>query len=431
VIPWDLPAGFVWSVLFCLGACVGSFLNVCVYRLPRRDDILGAWRGVIDPPSACPFCLTRIWAIDNIPIFGWLLLRGRCRACRQPISWRYPLVEFLSGVLFVGLYLVIVPVGFQAATSDSGLILPEHPLATVPRQDLVVWRLQAQYLYYLVLAELLLLASLIDLDLRIIPDAVTVPGMVIGFVGGLLGTFALVPVWTQQPALVALFWEGLTADEGPPPWWTQVTVPAWCAAQPLLHRLAVSAAGFVVGGGVIWFVRIVGQWVFRREAMGFGDVTLMAMIGSFLGWQPTLIIFFVAPMTALVLVVATLPFSRLREIPYGPFLSAGTLLVVFAWKPLYAASERFLALGPFVPVLAIVLGLALIVILWVAQGIKWCLGIPLYEPEFLGEWTAADQLAFYASQQETVAQTGWRRNPAWPGVAAGQGTQQRRVWQGR
>lgn len=430
MILWDLPVVFVYGFLFVLGAVIGSFLNVCVYRLPLRDDILGAWRGVVDPPSSCPSCRHRILSIDNIPIFGWILLRGRCRFCRHRIAIRYPLVEFLNGALFVGLYIAMVPIGFHARIEESCLFTDVSPLALPGNfYDLTI-RLHLQYLYYLVFVEALLVASLIDLDLQIIPDSVTVPAMVVGILGSLAGTFYLVPVWSQNPSFVTLFWSLFVDPDTRPPWWTEVTIPEWCLDYRILHGLAVSLAGFVIGGGAIWFVRIVGAWVFRREAMGFGDVILMAMIGSFLGWQPTLVVFFLAPLCALVVVLATWLFSRSREIPFGPYLSLGALLTIVAWKPLYAATAHFFSLGPFVPVLAAFLGLSLVVVLWVVQGLKWLAGIPLYEDEVTGEWTSADQLTFFASHQATTAKSGHPRTE-WPGVAAGQGTLQRQRWQGR
>ncbi|OYW14160.1 MAG: hypothetical protein B7Z55_16000, partial [Planctomycetales bacterium 12-60-4] len=391
----------VWTFLFILGSAIGSFLNVCVYRLPLREDVIGAWRGLVDPPSSCPYCRRRIWAIDNVPIFGWMMLRGRCRFCRHRISMRYPLVEFLNGALFVGLYIALVPAGYDATVEQSCIFTEVSPLPSFKDQSTASLWLNLQYLYYLVLVEALFVASLIDFDLQIIPDSVTVPAMIVGFLGSLAGSFYLVPVWSQNPQLVTLFWSLFADPQGPPPWWSLVAVPQWCLAYPVPHGFAVSLAGFLVGGGVIWFVRIVGAWVFRREAMGFGDVILMAMIGSFLGWQPTLVVFFLAPICALLVVLATWLFLRSREIPFGPYLSLGALLVIFAWKPLYAATAHFFSLGPFVPFLAALLGFSLIAVLWLVQGTKYLLGIPLYEDESPGEWTSADQLTFFASHQAT------------------------------
>ncbi len=435
MILWDLPAWYMWGMLFILGAVIGSFLNVCVYRLPLHENVFAAWKGVTSPPSSCPFCRRRILSRDNVPIFGWLWLRGRCRFCRHRIPFRYPLIEFVNGALFVLLYVSIVPAGYSTSFADSQLYSDVSPLRLISRHDVQTLWLHLQFLYYLVLVEALLVASLIDFDLQIIPDSVTLPAMAVGVLGSLTGVFYLVPVWSQNPSLVWVLWSVWNPPDAAgtvvqPPWWTQVTVPAWCLQWPMLHGLAVSLAGLIIGGGVIWFIRIAGAWVFRREAMGFGDVILMAMIGSFLGWQPTLIVFFVAPLCALVSIACTMMVSRPREIPFGPYLSLAALLVIVAWKPLYLATERFFSLGPFVPLLAIVMAVTLVAVLWLVQGIKHLLGIPLYEEEPVGEWTSADQLAFYASKDATAGTRAMIR-PEWTGASAGQGRLQQQRWLGR
>lgn len=432
MILWDLPAPWVLGFLFILGAVIGSFLNVCAYRLPLQEKILPAWRGVVDPPSSCPYCQTRIRSYDNVPILGWIWLGGRCRTCRHRISARYPIIEFLNGLLFAGLYWVMVPMGYSALIEQSSLYTELSPYATQGLDPFTISnRLHWQYVYYLIFAEALLVASLIDLDLQIIPDSVTVPAMVVGLLGSLTGWFYLVPVWFQNPGMVSLLWGLLTSPDSPVPWWANVAVPAWCARYPVLHGFAVSAAGFVIGGGSIWFVRIAGAWVFRREAMGFGDVILMAMIGSFLGWQATLVAFFLGCVCALITVAATFCFSRQREIPFGPYLSMGALLVMVAWQPLFAGFEKFFAMGPFLLLLALGLGVTLLALLWLVQGLKWLLGIPLYDEEPVGEWNSADQLCFFASHQHLTNNWEAKTTPNWPGTAAGQGRSGVQRWQGR
>lgn len=430
MIPWDLPAWIIYSYLFILGAVIGSFLNVLVYRLPQHEDILQAWRGVCHPPSSCPFCKRRILAVDNVPIFGWMWLRGRCRFCQHRISFRYPFIEFLNGALFVLLYVLLIPVGYGAELEASSIASPVSPyeLWVAPRS--VATLLNLQFLYYLVFVEALLVASLIDFDLQIIPDSVTVPAMVVGLLGSFAGCFWLMPVWYQNASTVSMLWSLFVDPEGALPWWTAVEMPKWCLTYPHWHGFANSVAGFLVGGGVVWYVRIAGHWVFRREAMGFGDVILMAMIGSFLGWQPTLVVFFVAPLCAIVAVAATALFARNREIPYGPYLSLAALLVILGWKSIYPATERLFTLGPFLPVIMLIGGVALVAVLWLVQGMKWLLGIPLYEAEWVGEWTSADQLTFFASHQSTQPTQNLPR-AEWPGIAASQGTLQRQQWQGR
>ncbi len=230
-------------------------------------------------------------------------------------------------------------------------------------------------------------------------------------------------------------WDLWQPDAVPPRWWI-TEVPAWCTAWPVAHGLTVSLAGAIVGGGTIWFVRIVGAWVFRRETMGFGDVTLMGMIGTFLGWQPMLIIFFLAPLFVLATLCVTMPLRLLggdrtrppREIPYGPYLSMAALLVVLGWKWVFPAFERYFLFGPAVPVAAVVMGLLLVGLLWLMQGFKWLLGWPLYEPDWVEEWTSADQLSFYANKPDSRGVRPIQQD--WPGLAAGRGQLQEQRWRG-
>jgi leader peptidase (prepilin peptidase)/N-methyltransferase len=430
VILFDTPPWIIWTMLFLVGACVGSFLNVCIYRLPQHESVWRAWSSLGSPPSHCPYCRNRIWKIDNVPILGWLMIGGRCRFCRHRISFRYAFIELMNGLLWVGLYMAIVPAGYSAKFTDSSLSTLLGPLPEgLPHPQLVFW-LHVQYVYFLMLAETLVVASFIDFDLQIIPDSVTVPAMVVGFLGSLTGMVTLVPVWFQDPSVLTALWSGVIAPDDPTPWWAEVDVPQWCARWRVLHGFLASLAGFVIGGGVVWFVRIAGHQVFRREAMGFGDVILMAMIGSFLGWQPTLIVFFLAPLFALLTVAVTALFARQREVPFGPYLSLGALAVLFGWDQLFVATERVFGLGPFLPVLAVLMGVMLFAVLWLVQGLKWLIGIPLYDPEPVGEWTAADQLGFFANRDAGAGQGGLRRS-VWPGDAAGRGQAHHHRWLGR
>ncbi len=214
----------------------------------------------------------------------------------------------------------------------------------------VLWR----WIYHLVLIESLVVATFIDFDLRIIPDGATLPAMAVGVLGGgLLGCVYIVPVWFQDinvfDTLAAL--SGSRLRQFVP----HTPVPPWIAAHPHWHGLAVSLAGLIVGGGSIWLVRIIGHFVLKREAMGFGDVILMAMIGSFLGWQPTLVVFFLAPICALVVVSVMWIVRRDREIPYGPYLSLATLILLLGWRHIWPAAERFFSLGLFVPAMGVVM----------------------------------------------------------------------------
>lgn len=429
MIPGDVPVWIVLPYLFVVGACVGSFLNVCIYRLPRHENIWRAWAGVTSPPSSCPTCRTRISPRDNIPIFGWLMLGGRCRTCRNAISPRYPALELLNGLLWVALYAAIVPAGWHATLSDSALWTPFFPVPGDNSHHLAgVFALHVRYVYFLILAEALFVATFIDFDLWIIPDSVTLPAIAVGVLGAaIFGPLALAPVWTQDPsvaeAMRPLFPWAMPAEAA------FSSTPRWIHAWPWLHGLAASAAGLVVGGGVVWLIRVLGQFVLRREAMGFGDVVLMAAIGSFVGWQASILVFFIAPVIALIAVCGMWLFRGVRELPYGPYLSLATLLVILGWQPIWAATERVFGLGLLLIPLAAIMTVMMFVSLVLVQGVKRLLGIS--DPvEDAGEWTSADQLAFYANR---TAQSPDHplRTTAWPGMQSGRGNLFTNHWAGR
>jgi leader peptidase (prepilin peptidase)/N-methyltransferase len=151
-------------------------------------------------------------------------------------------------------------------------------------------------------------------------------------------------------------------------------------------------------------------------------VILMATIGSFLGWQPTLVVFFIAPVCALAVVAVMLVFRREREIPYGPYLSLATLIVIVGWKHIWPPAERVFALGLFVPAMGIVMCVLLFLSLQLMQVTKRLLGIPDYDPEEpVDTWQSADQLFHYAGENVDGQHPGWHR-PEWPGVTAGRGS---------
>ncbi len=274
--------------IFIIGATIGSFINVCVYRIPWQKSVI--W-----PASRCPNCLHAIATRDNVPILGWILLRGRCRTCGLAISPRYPIVEAAVAILFVCVFLVDVvihPVGFGMLDTTSLI----------------------RMLYHQVLIALIVTGSLIDADLTIIPDVITVPGMVIGVT---LGT--LVPGLRPEPS----------------------------SAHSMLEGLGVGLLGWAVGGGLIWAVRIVAGIAFRREALGFGDVTLMAMIGSFLGWQPVILTFFLGPFFGLPVSLPKLAIKYFKlwtgrpisdqdnELPFGPYLGMAAITLMLGWTHIW------------------------------------------------------------------------------------------------
>ena len=431
MIPGDVPQWVVLVWLFTFGAVIGSFLNVCIYRLAvhEHESLWAQLRSLTHPPSSCPSCKRLILKRDNIPVLGWLILRGRCRFCRHEFSPRYALVEFFNGLLWVLLYVAIVPAGYAAKASDSCLWSALGPLADpLLSHGQTVFLLHAQYLYFLVLAEALVVATFIDFDLQIIPDGSTLPALAVGVAGAfLIGGLHLWPVWFQSGATLQ------TLQHVTPDWmhWLMrgPDRPAWLAAHPHLHGLASSLAGMLVGGGVIWALRIVGRWAWRREVMGFGDVILMGMIGSFLGWQPTLLVFFVAPFCGLAATVLSLRLFRAREIPYGPYLSLAALLVLLFWRPYFSHFENWFALGPLIVVQAVIMLVLLAVSLLLVRGVKRLLGFKDFDDDQFGDddWTSGDQLAFFANK-DSAAGSGDLKPNGWPGTAAGQGRQYSDHW---
>jgi leader peptidase (prepilin peptidase)/N-methyltransferase len=276
------------TLTFLLGTVVGSFLNVCIYRIPWQKSVI--W-----PSSRCPSCLEPIAAHDNIPVLSWFALGGKCRHCGQRFSARYALVEALVGLLFLGVY--IVDVGCAASLVYAP---PTSAFATMA--------------YHLLLIAPLVVAAFIDFDLYVIPDPVTITGMVIGLVGG-----TLLPGVRLDPASAATplvgFWVGLK--------------------------------GLMVGAGLVWVVRFVGTRFAGREAMGLGDVTLLGMIGTFLGWQAAVLAFplaaflgLVPALTKMIMNIAKrLARGKLssadREIPFGPYLSMAAAVLVLCWPWLW------------------------------------------------------------------------------------------------
>jgi leader peptidase (prepilin peptidase)/N-methyltransferase len=401
MIPGDIPQWIVLAWLFVVGATIGSFLNVCIYRLPKQERILDAWRGLGSPPSSCPYCRERIRWHDNIPIFGWLWLRGRCRFCRHRIPVRYALIEFLNGALFALLYWMIVPAGFTATISESCLYTPIGPLADPQlSKGMLMTAVHLQYVYYLVLVEALLVATF-----QIIPDSVTLPGAVVGVGGALLyHRLWLTPLWLNG-----------------------YVTPSWIPAHPWLHAASVSLVGAAAGAGLIKGVQVIGRRVLRREAMGEGDVILMGMIGSYLGWQPVTLVFFLAPMCALVVIGVQWMFRRVYVIPYGPYLSLATLIVLLGWQPLWNRLQHVFGLGPWLGLYVVLMAALLFLSLLAVQGVKWLLGIPLYPPEEFAEWTSADQLTFFAPYERQDRDGALRRNE-WPGIASGSGQRYVQLW---
>ena len=241
------------AIAFMFGAIVGSFLNVCIYRLPKGKSI-------VTPPSHCPKCGKPINWYDNIPLLSYIVLKGRCRSCREPISPGYFIVETVTAVLAVALF--------------------------------AVFGLSHKFTAYCILFSGLIVATFVDLEIREIPDEVSLGGLVAGL------------------ALAAIFPDVLNAVS-----WNKAIVS--------------SVLGVIAGGGSIYLMGFFGEMIFRKEAMGGGDVKLMAMIGAFVGWKFALLVFFLAPVFGSVVGLILRAKDGRDIIPYGPYLSLAAVITVF------------------------------------------------------------------------------------------------------
>lgn len=184
--------------------------------------------------------------------------------------------------------------------------------------DWIHWRI----LYHLILITLLIVATGIDFRVYLIPDSITVTGVILGILGATwFGNLQLIPVWINANLEVPRI-------AGP-------YIPTWIKEHGHWHGLAWSLAGLAMGGGLTWLVREISSRILGKEALGFGDVTLMAMIGSFVGWQPVLFIFALAPACGIPVAIAARFLTGKTYVPYGPYLSAATLVVLFTWRWLW------------------------------------------------------------------------------------------------
>lgn len=252
-------------IVFVFGSTIGSFLNVCIHRMPSGASVV--W-----PSSHCPKCKKRIPAYDNIPFISYLLLGGKCRNCKSRIPLRYPIVELLTALLFVALF------------NRFGL--------------------SYNFFVYVVFISSLIIASFIDIGHRIIPDEISVGGLILGFILSSVNGIHLKPLGFEFA--------------------------------PMIH----SFLGIIVGGGVIYLTGALFDLVYFKllkrppiqgetESMGGGDVKFLAMIGAYLGWQKALLIFFIAPFFALSFGIINLVRKKDHTVAYGPFLAAAAAVSLF------------------------------------------------------------------------------------------------------
>jgi len=268
--------------VFLFGLLIGSFLNVCIIRIPARKSI-------VMPSSACPKCGAPIRPYDNIPLLSWLLLGGKCRACKVKISGMYPLVELLTALLLFGCYLAF------GLTSEA--------------------------LKWAIFSALVIVLVFTDLRERILPDVVNYTGFALG----------LALSFVTRPTDGTALWVANRMFEFPPP------VPVISFADALL--------GAALGSGLLW---LISEAYFRlrgSEGMGMGDVKMMLLVGAFLGAKRTLLTIFAGSLLGSILGLAFMAARRKDsnyELPFGTFLGMAALLVVFFGTPVVSWYQSIL-----------------------------------------------------------------------------------------
>ncbi len=407
-------------VLAVVGACTGRVLAVCVARFPRHERLKDQLFSLLQPWRFCDHCQADGTLIQRLPVAGWLLTRGRCPECRRKRPIRVPLIEVLTAALFALLYWLEIPP--QQGVHSTGILSsaegPPGPELIDGLLSPVVW-LHLRYALHMLMICGLIVATFIDLEFRIIPDGSTVPVMILAVISGFaVGQTFIVPLWFQDASVSRALGPLLPSVMQP-------LVLMWDAQpfarqHPHWHGLLVSLAGLGVGAGSVWIVRLIGFWVMKQEAMGFGDVVLMAMIGSVIGWQPVLTVFFLAPMLAVFAAGTLWLAKRDREIPYGPWLSLATLLLLVTWPHVWPFAKRIFDMGPILLVMGVGMTLSLAVLLQFVQIVKRLLGISAVDDPVADSWSSADHLSYYNSQHPDAGSDPWRHH-SWPGIRSGRG----------
>jgi leader peptidase (prepilin peptidase)/N-methyltransferase len=369
---------WIWLIfIFALGACIGSFLNVVIYRLPREKSL-------VSPPSACPSCEKPIPFYDNIPLFSWLLLRGKCRKCKAPISIRYFIIELITAILFGGLYLWFF--WFQLRNTEIAGLSPMQRFF-----DGSGWLF---YLVVITMTAAFLAASAIDLELWIIPIEICWFVTIIGIAGAAVAPFFISPAVLVEGSLFPSAassprWAGVVAGStagliislilqkigiikpsyemeldtegdcdqtehtfndrfeilkevifllpviiGGIIGFRLVQSPAISAKWDTFYNIPAMAGiigalgGYLAGCAVVWATRIFGTLAFGKEAMGLGDVHLMGAAGAVIGAKWIILAFFVAPFFGIAWALYQAIFKKMHQIPYGPFLSLAVFAVI-------------------------------------------------------------------------------------------------------
>jgi prepilin signal peptidase PulO-like enzyme (type II secretory pathway) len=377
----------LYFAIFLIGSLVGGQLNRGIYRLAWNPRPIGPWSPPHpDAPPGRP--------LDRVPVLGWFGLRRESRLHGAGFWIRPMLLELAAGAGFAGLYWWEV--------RQAGLYPP-----TVPVPD--AWTLHAQYLIHVLLISLMTVATFIDFDEKTIPDAITLPGTLLllalaacfpvmalpiagaspagiqkvgplllsspnpwpvrldGPAGLVIGIVCLVgwslAVWPKTVTMrrgLQMAARYLVVSMFRYPFWRFIVVvtavcsmliaAVWCVGGSHWQSLLSALVGMAFAGGLIWAVRIIGGSALGKEAMGFGDVTLMAMIGAYLGWQPSLMVFFMAPFVAVVICLAQWILTQRRDIAFGPYLCAAALILIVFWSNIWhQRTKPIFQLGWLVP----------------------------------------------------------------------------------
>jgi leader peptidase (prepilin peptidase)/N-methyltransferase len=313
---------------FVLGAIVGSFLNVCIARMPLEKAIL--W-----PGSRCGSCFQDIRWYDNLPLVSYLRLGGKCRTCGAKFSSRYFWIEFLTAAGFALLFYA------EVIGNVRSLLIPAYP--AYPHGlagDLII-----MWLFHCCFFSCLLAATFTDIDCQEIPLRITIAGTVLAIVAGTLCPWP----WPNDPLMVSSFfpfWDVPLASNmvrgsqtvnilpvGVQVWPVWLPVPDWMGPSTHLLGLITAVAGAAFGSGLMRLIRAVFGWALGKEALGLGDADLMMMIGAFLGWQSILFVLFLGVATGLIYVLGVVVINPKflqgeRAFAFGPFLALGALLTL-------------------------------------------------------------------------------------------------------
>ncbi len=258
---------------FILGTVIGSFLNVCIYRIPREESI-------VSPPSHCTSCGAKIRFYQNMPILSYIFLGGKCSECGSRISVQYPVVEVLTGLLFLAAFGTF---GFSIKT-----------------------------VFYLIMICSLVVTTFIDLEHMIIPNIITIPGIIIGLLYNVIITD-----WEKSRDLLGVFSFSIENFFGV------------LNEVPFLDSLF----GIITGGGVLFLIAFLYVLIRKREGMGMGDVKLLAMIGAFLGWKGVIFVMLVSSIIGTLVGLSVIAVNKgdlKYALPFGPFLSLAAVIYVFA-----------------------------------------------------------------------------------------------------